>query len=208
MTKQRNIPGGLHGRRGPSLRRVLSRCRDERGVALTEMALVLPLLLLLILGMVDFGKAINYWIDNTHLANEGARLAVVNSNPCATSATSSSCPSGNTTTLQDYLRAQTSSAEERSPNPVQGTQRSAHSMTVNICYYNGSSGALITSGTPAVGDTVEVIVKYDYDWIRGFPFPGDPTTTIGGKAAMRLEAVPTFNGWSGDIGTGTCPSGA
>src|SRR5919108_6373389 len=119
MTEQRIIPGGLRGRRGPSLRRVLSRGREERGVALTEMALVLPLLLLLILAMVDFGKAINYWIDNTHLANEGARLAVVNNNP-----------GGSTTTLQDWLRGQTSAAEERSPNPVQGTQRSAHSMTV------------------------------------------------------------------------------
>ena len=196
MTYQSELPGGPQGRRGHSLRRVLSRCRDDRGVALTEMALVLPLLLLLILGMVDFGKAINYWIDNTHLANEGARLAVVNKNP------------GGATSLQDYLRGQTSSAEERYPNPVQGTQRSAHSMTVNICYYSGSSGALINSGTPTVGDTVEVIVKYDYDWLRGFPFPGDPTTTIGGKAAMRLEAVPTFTGWNNDLGTGACPASA
>ena len=195
MTYQSELPGGPQGRRGHSLRRrMLRRCRDERGVALTEMALVLPLLLLLILGMIDFGKAINYWIDNTHLANEGARLAVVNSNP-----------GGSTTTLQDWLRGQTSSAEERSPNPVQGTQRTAHSMTVNICYYGASSGALITSGTPAIGDTVEVIVKYDYQWLRNFPFPGDPSTTIGGKAAMRLEAVPSFNGWDADIGTGACP---
>jgi Flp pilus assembly protein TadG len=191
MTHQSENPGGPQGRRGHSLRR----WRDERGVAVTEFALVLPLLLLLILGMVDFGKAINYWIDNTHLANEGARLAVVNNNP-----------GGSTTTLQNWLRKQTSSAEERSPNPVQGTQRTAHSMTVNICYYAASSGALITSGTPAIGDTVEVIVKYDYQWLRGFPFPGDPSTTIGGKAAMRLEAVPSFNGWNADIGTGTCPA--
>jgi Flp pilus assembly protein TadG len=179
MTEQRNNPGGLHGRRGSSLRRVLSRAREERGVALTEMALVLPLLLLLILGMIDFGKAINYWIDNTHVANEGARLAVVNNNP-----------GGSTTTLQDYLRGQTSSAEERYPNPVQGTQRSAHSMTVNICYYAASSGALITSGTPAIGDTVEVIVKYDYNWLR-YLFNQDsigPVTTITGASTMRIEA--------------------
>src|SRR5919199_6301171 len=98
MTKQRNNPDGLHGRRGSSLRRVLSRCREDRGVALTEMALVLPLLLLLILGMIDFGKAINYWIDNTHLANAGARLAVVNGNPCATAGSTSTCPNGTSTT--------------------------------------------------------------------------------------------------------------
>src|ERR671924_2194372 len=118
MSEQRMIPGGPRGRRGPSLRRALSWCGEDRGTSVTEFALVLPLLLVLILGMIDFGKAINYWIDQTHLANEGARLAVVNKNP-----------GGSGTTLQDYLRGQTSSAEEKYPNPAQGTQRSAHSMT-------------------------------------------------------------------------------
>jgi hypothetical protein len=198
MTYQSELPGGPQGRRGHSLRRALRRCRDERGVALTEMALVLPLLLLLILGMIDFGKAINYWIDNTHLANEGARLAVVNSNP------------GGTTRLQDYLVGQTVSAEQRGglAGGVQGTQRTAHHANVYICYYNGTTGTRISSGTPAVGDTVEIIVQYSYDWLRGFPFPGNPTTVIGGKAAMRLEAVPSFTGWSDDMGTSSCPSAA
>ena len=54
---------------------------DERGTSLTEFALVLPVLLLLLLAMVDFGKAVNSWIDQTHLANEGARMAMVNNNP-------------------------------------------------------------------------------------------------------------------------------
>jgi Flp pilus assembly protein TadG len=161
------------------------------------MALVLPLLLLLILGMIDFGKAINYWIDDTHLANEGARLAVVNSNP-----------GGSGTTLQDYLRGHTSSAEEQFPNPVQGTQRTAHSMNVFICYYTfDANGNPTATATPAVGDTVEVFVTYDYNWLRGFPFPGNPTTTIGAKAAMRLEAVPTFNGWNNDVSSTTCQNG-
>jgi Flp pilus assembly protein TadG len=194
MTHQSELPGGPQGRRGHSLRR----WRDERGVALTEMALVLPLLLLLILGMIDFGKAINYWIDNTHLANEGARFAVVNSNP------------GGTTRLQDYLIGQTASAEQRGglSGGVQGTQRTAHHVNVYICYYSASTGSRITSGTPAVGDTVEVIVQYAYDWLRNFPFPGNPTTTIGGKAAMRLEAVPTFTGWNDDMATSSCPNSA
>ena len=59
----------------------LSCSMDERGVALIEFALVLPLLLVLLLGMIDAGKAFNYWNDETHLANEAARYAVVNSSP-------------------------------------------------------------------------------------------------------------------------------
>src|SRR5438105_15110211 len=122
MTYESENPGGPQGRRGCSLRQVLRLCRDERGVALTEMALVLPVLLLLILGMIDFGKAINYWIDDTHLANQGARLAVVNNNP-----------GGSGKTLQQFLIDHTSSAEQRGTTP--GTQRSQHPMTVKICYF-------------------------------------------------------------------------
>ena len=61
--------------------RVVTRARSEEGVALVEFALILPVLALLLFGMLDFGKAFNYWIDETHLANEGARWAVVNKNP-------------------------------------------------------------------------------------------------------------------------------
>src|SRR5436190_20560541 len=54
---------------------------DERGVALVEFVLVFPIVLVLLLGMIDVGKAVNYWNDETHLANEAARYAAVNKNP-------------------------------------------------------------------------------------------------------------------------------
>jgi hypothetical protein len=53
----------------------------QEGAILVEFALVLPLLLLLLLGTVEFGRAINYWIDETHLANAAARWAAVDKNP-------------------------------------------------------------------------------------------------------------------------------
>ena len=54
---------------------------DESGVALIEFALVLPLLLLVLCGIFEFGRIYNYWIDETHLANEAARWAAVDRNP-------------------------------------------------------------------------------------------------------------------------------
>ena len=54
---------------------------NEAGAALVEFVLVLPLVLVLLLGMLDLGKAFNYWIDENHLAHEGARFAAVNKNP-------------------------------------------------------------------------------------------------------------------------------
>ena len=48
--------------------RLLHLLSREEGTALVEFALVLPVLLLLLLGVLDFGKAYNYWIDTTHLS--------------------------------------------------------------------------------------------------------------------------------------------
>jgi Flp pilus assembly protein TadG len=54
---------------------------DERGAALVEFALVLPVLLLVLFGIIQFGLALNSANDQTHLANEVARYATVNENP-------------------------------------------------------------------------------------------------------------------------------
>ena len=51
--------------------------RRDDGVAMTEFALVVPVLLLLVAGMLGFGRALFYWIEANHLANETARWAVV-----------------------------------------------------------------------------------------------------------------------------------
>lgn len=51
--------------------------RDRRGQALVEFALVVPILLLLVLGIIDFGRAWNLHQTITDAAREGARQAVV-----------------------------------------------------------------------------------------------------------------------------------
>jgi Flp pilus assembly pilin Flp len=57
------------------------RLRGESGAAIVEFALILPFLVLFFVLILDFGRAFNYWIDTTHLASEGARLAAVDSAP-------------------------------------------------------------------------------------------------------------------------------
>ena len=47
---------------------------NERGAAAVEFALVLPLLLLLLGGIIDFGFALNTQISLTHAAREGVRV--------------------------------------------------------------------------------------------------------------------------------------
>ena len=48
---------------------------DQRGADLVELALMLPLLLLVLLGVADFGRAMHTYITITNAAREGARYA-------------------------------------------------------------------------------------------------------------------------------------
>ena len=51
--------------------------RDQEGAAAVEFALLLPLLVLLLFGMIEFGLAFNTRIQATNAAREAARQAVV-----------------------------------------------------------------------------------------------------------------------------------
>ena len=60
-----------------SARRGITIWKDERGQALAEFALVLPLILFFIAGIIEFGRAWNIKQAVTDAAREGARYAVV-----------------------------------------------------------------------------------------------------------------------------------
>ena len=157
MRSNRCSPRRLFGR---------GRLTDDSGAALVEFALIAPLLLLLLFGMIDFGKAFNYWIDETHLANEGARWAVVNKNP-------------GTGTLQQYIQQQADTPELRSG----GSSSVPNAMQVCITFPNGSA---------KVGDPVHVTTRVTYRWLAFIAGEiGATETTVTGSSTMRLEAVPT-----------------
>jgi Flp pilus assembly protein TadG len=145
----------------------LRRAGSEDGVALVEFALILPVFALLLFAMLDFGKAFNYWIDETHLANEGARWAVVNRNPSSSG------------TLQEYIREQATTPELRNG----GTASVASALQACIEFPNGTSN---------VGDPVKVTVQTTYRWLGIVSARiGLTETTIAGASTMRLEAPPT-----------------
>lgn len=50
----------------------------DRGAAAVEFAIMLPLLLLLVFGIIDFGRALNAQVTITQAAREGARLTALN----------------------------------------------------------------------------------------------------------------------------------
>jgi Flp pilus assembly protein TadG len=53
------------------------RQKNDRGAAMIEMALTLPLLLLLSVGVFEFGRAFQTWQVLTNATREGARVAVL-----------------------------------------------------------------------------------------------------------------------------------
>ena len=55
----------------------MQRRRDDRGAALVEFALVLPVLVLFVFGIVEFGRAYNARIELTSAVREGARAAAL-----------------------------------------------------------------------------------------------------------------------------------
>jgi Flp pilus assembly protein TadG len=56
------------------MRRII---KNERGAALLEAAITIPMILLICVGIFEFGKAFQTWQVLTNAAREGARIAVL-----------------------------------------------------------------------------------------------------------------------------------
>jgi hypothetical protein len=149
---------------------------DERGVALVEFALVLPLVLLLLFGMIDFGKAINYWNDETHLANEAARYAAVNSNPGAPGSPS----------LEAWIKDRADSGELRNG----GASVESPGVSVSFCFVDKYPPGDPNAGQPITtrGHPVKATVSATYHWLGYLVGKGLPTKqTITATSTMRIE---------------------
>jgi Flp pilus assembly protein TadG len=164
------------------------RFRSSRGTALVELALVLPLVMILLLGMLDFGKAFNSWIDETHLANVGARLAAVNY-PVA------GCSNANTNIcLAQYIQQNADTSELKSGRASDSYAPAQNAAQVCISYPSNTANSPATQGL--IGDPVQVTVAVDYKWFNyvktrlNLPLG---TTRITGKATMRLEQPAPSN---------------
>lgn len=55
----------------------MQRRRDERGAAVVEFALILPILVLFVFGIVEFGRAYSARIELTGAVREGARAVAL-----------------------------------------------------------------------------------------------------------------------------------
>ena len=124
----------------------------RRAVVLAELAIFLPFFLLLVVGVVELGRAVNIRQDLVNAAREGARRAC---EPHASTAVV-------TATIQNYL-----------------DHSSLAGATPTITINNGTEIASLTTGAQV---TVNVVIAFaDVDWgVSGFVIGGNlaATTTI------------------------------
>jgi Flp pilus assembly protein TadG len=158
----------------------LERLCANQGQALIEYILVLPLLLLLIVNLVNFGGFFFAWITVANAARAGADYAILGG-------ASVGAPGAPTTTQITTLITQDASSL---PN--------ASSLTVNICTNNNGTitGTCTSSPTdPEATSFVLTSIDVTYTYVpfisAGFKFPvlniyaTIPPTTIHRRAVMR-----------------------
>lgn len=98
---------------GKGLKRRLS--KGERGQSLVEFVLVLPIFLVLLFAIIDFGMGFHAWLTVTNSAREGARLGAVQ----ASSSEIESRVRATAGTLdQDKLTVTVTNAQGASGDPV------------------------------------------------------------------------------------------
>jgi Flp pilus assembly protein TadG len=164
-----------------SFARARNRFARQNGQSLVEFAMVLPLVLLLILGIVDFGQALNDQNDQANLANQAIRFADVDQcNPCTAS------DGGNR--IVKYIFNTADSAQIKNND-------------LTICFFSPDG---LT--TPAAGDPVEVKVSSTYHWLSqlGFSFATSPVVaTVVGRLEQPYTGLTYTLDYAYDGKTGT-----
>ena len=112
----------------------------QRGAALVEFALLLPLLLMLLLGIVSVGLAYNHQISLTHAARESGRFAAT-------------LPVSNFGTIEAWLDAVAAQTVE---NATGSLDASTPGLVVCVAYVH-PNGTLATDSTASRVDTAGVI---------------------------------------------------
>lgn len=163
----------------------------EDGVALVEFALIVPLLLLLVFGIIDFGKAFNFKNDETHLANQAARYAAVNSCNACTAAGKN---------LNTWIPTQANATQ------LQTELAKAGGVKIAFADVNGKfPGDTGFVNTPAAknhckGSAVKVMLDAGYPFM---PYLKLGSIHIKSSSTMRLEKKWTGNGTLTGTGSAT-----
>lgn len=127
-----------------------SRLARRRGAAAVEFALVAPLLVVLVFGMIEFGRMFMAEQVLTNAAREGARKAVL---PGATDAQAQ-------TTIDDYLSGASITGHSRSVSPSTTSAEGGTAITVTVSVpYNQVSWLPVSTFLPGKTLSAKVVMR-------------------------------------------------
>lgn len=168
-----------------TIRRI--RDKDERGAALVEFALILPLLAAITFGMLTSGVVYNHKMDLTHAAREGARYGATV--PLAQCTPTSNCGGKTWAQLVQSVVAERSFGDVTTSQVcvalVSGTGSPAS--PVGASYTTNSDGsACYDDGNGDTGNRVQVYITKTGDKINAVLFKANVTLTS--KATAKFES--------------------
>lgn len=141
----------------------------EQGQALVELAFVIPLVLLFLFAIIDFGLALNQQNSETNIANIAVReAAIVNS-----ATFTASCQGTSESTLQAWTKCE--AAADGIPTPT-------------VCVADVASGS--GSSNYTTGDPIKVSVTSSFGWLKlATGQASGLSSSIGASATMRYEGT-------------------
>ena len=133
----------------------------ERGSAMVETAIVLPIILVLMVGIFEVGRAYETWQVLTNAAREGARMSV----------TPSSTQTDTTALIRRYMA------------DGQLTKSAAASVVVN------KGASIDVNGTPVSASAITVDYPFEFIMLQPVVRLVAPAATVGGPLTMRATAI-------------------
>jgi Flp pilus assembly protein TadG len=141
--------------------------KDQRGQALVEMALVMPILLMMLFGIVEFGRIYNYQLTLSNAVREGARFAAVG----PFTDTTPNVETGSTTPVKTEI--------ETKVKDYAAVSLVRANVTVTTNFQGNGTAARLPSGSAQVTAT--------YSVTENIPFIPRNTFNIHSTAIMRVE---------------------
>jgi Flp pilus assembly protein TadG len=154
---------------------------------MVEFALILPVLLVIVIGIMNFGEAFNYWNNLNQMAADGARFAAVDSQ----GRTSTTC-----TNNKGYTGLAANITTQGEASYLCGR--------VKVCFtaINASSGQTEALSAAQPGDSIKVSTKASYTFAN-FGALNIGQIWLKGNATMRIERVDNGGGLA-SLGQGDC----
>ena len=132
---------------------------SQRGMAMVETLIVLPVVLMLLFALVEFGVLFGRWQTLSNAAREGARTAVVHRTVC------------NVGAVEAEVR-------QRVRNYAQ---------PLGIILSDGQIAVSGVCGSNLTDSTVNVTLPYDFKVLPNFAQSVSPTIDLVGRSVMRNE---------------------